>query len=104
VSAAAEVGARVSDYLTFGDTRAGSLGAAEPYDFFAALLVCVVVGAAVGRPVMWQIAAGRSTIGGNLAAFAIADHAGSVRLTLADAANQLMGLASDVTARLGNRG
>jgi hypothetical protein len=39
------------------------LGAAEPYDFFAVLLVCVIVGAAVGRPVMWQIAAGRSTAG-----------------------------------------
>jgi glycerate 2-kinase len=41
---------------------------------------------------------------GILAAFAIADHAGSVRLALADAANQLMGLAADVAARLGNRG
>jgi glycerate kinase len=41
---------------------------------------------------------------GILAAFAIADHAGSVRLALADAANQLMGLASHVAARLGNRG
>jgi hypothetical protein len=71
------------------------LGAAEPYDFFAPVLVCVVVGAAVGLPVMWQIAAGRSTI---------ADHAGSVRLALADIANQLTGLASHVAARLGNRG
>jgi len=41
---------------------------------------------------------------GILAAFAIADHAGSVRLALADAANQLMGLASLVAARLGNSG
>ena len=41
---------------------------------------------------------------GILAAFAIADYAGSVRLALADAANQLMGLASQVAARLGNRG
>jgi glycerate 2-kinase len=40
---------------------------------------------------------------GILAAYAIADYAGSVRLALADAANQLMGLASYVAARLGNR-
>ncbi|WP_246216847.1 glycerate kinase family protein [Mycobacterium botniense] len=37
-----------------------------------------------------------------LAAYALADYAGSVRLALADAANQLMGLASQVAARLGN--
>ncbi|HEY9304953.1 MAG TPA: glycerate kinase [Mycobacterium sp.] len=41
---------------------------------------------------------------GILAAYAIADYAGSVRLALADAANQLMGLASHVAARLGNSG
>jgi glycerate kinase len=41
---------------------------------------------------------------GILAAFAIADYAGSVRLALADAANQLMGLAAQVAARLGNSG
>jgi glycerate 2-kinase len=41
---------------------------------------------------------------GVLAAFAVADYAGSVRLALADAANQLMGLASQVAARLGNSG
>jgi glycerate kinase len=39
---------------------------------------------------------------GILAAFAVSDYAGSVRLALADAANQLMGLASQVAARLGN--
>lgn len=39
---------------------------------------------------------------GILAAFAIADYAGSVGLALADAANQLMGLAAAVAARLGN--
>ncbi|SRX94853.1 hypothetical protein MSP7336_03116 [Mycobacterium shimoidei] len=39
---------------------------------------------------------------GILAAFAIADYAGSVRLALADAANQLMGLAAATAARLGN--
>jgi glycerate kinase len=37
-----------------------------------------------------------------LAAFGVADYAGSVRLALVDAANQLMGLAGDVAARLGN--
>jgi glycerate kinase len=41
---------------------------------------------------------------GILAAFAMSDYAGSVRLALADAANQLMGLASQVAARLGNGG
>ena len=41
---------------------------------------------------------------GILAAFAISDYAGSVRLALVDAANQLMGLASQVAARLGNSG
>ncbi|ORV56991.1 hypothetical protein AWC06_02035 [Mycobacterium fragae] len=39
---------------------------------------------------------------GILAAYAIADYAGSVRLALVDAANQLMGLTTEVAARLGN--
>ncbi|WP_292991144.1 glycerate kinase [Mycobacterium sp.] len=41
---------------------------------------------------------------GVLGAASISDHAGSVRLALADAANQLIGLASEVAARLGNSG
>jgi glycerate 2-kinase len=41
---------------------------------------------------------------GIMAALSIADHAGSVRLAQADAANQLMGLASVAAARLGNSG
>lgn len=41
---------------------------------------------------------------GIMAALSIAEHAGSVRLAKADAANQLMGLASVVAARLGNTG
>jgi glycerate kinase len=41
---------------------------------------------------------------GIMAALSIEDYAGSVRLALADAANQLMGLSSEVAARLGNRG
>jgi glycerate kinase len=41
---------------------------------------------------------------GIVAAFAVSDYAGSVRLALADAANQLMGLASQVAVRLGNSG
>ncbi|ORB70361.1 hypothetical protein BST45_06205 [Mycobacterium shinjukuense] len=41
---------------------------------------------------------------GIMSALSIADYAGSVRLALADAANQLMGLASEVAARLGNPG
>lgn len=39
---------------------------------------------------------------GVLAAASIADHAGSVQLAMADAANQLMGLATTIAARLGN--
>ncbi len=39
---------------------------------------------------------------GIMAALSMADHAGSVRLAQADAANQLMGLASVVAERLGN--
>ncbi len=39
---------------------------------------------------------------GIMSALSIADYAGSVRLAQADAANQLMGLASQVAARLGN--
>lgn len=41
---------------------------------------------------------------GILAAYAVADYAGSVRLALADAASQLTGLAAQVAARLGNSG
>ena len=39
---------------------------------------------------------------GILGVAGVSDHAGSVRLALADAANQLMGLAAEVAARLGN--
>ena len=41
---------------------------------------------------------------GILGAASLSDHAGSVRLAMADAANQLIGLAADVAARLGNSG
>jgi glycerate kinase len=41
---------------------------------------------------------------GVLEAASVSDHAGSVQLALADAANQLIGLASEVAARLGNSG
>jgi glycerate 2-kinase len=41
---------------------------------------------------------------GILGAAGVSDHAGSVGLALADAANQLMGLAGEVAARLGNSG
>jgi glycerate 2-kinase len=43
-------------------------------------------------------------LAGIMAALSIADYAGSVRLAQADAANQLMGLASQVAGRLGNSG
>ena len=43
-------------------------------------------------------------LAGIMSALSIADYAGSVRLAQADAANQLMGLASEVAARLGNSG
>jgi glycerate 2-kinase len=41
---------------------------------------------------------------GIMSALSMSDYAGSVGLALADAANQLMGLASQVAARLGNSG
>ena len=41
---------------------------------------------------------------GIMSALSVADYAGSARLAQADAANQLMGLASTVAARLGNSG
>ena len=43
-------------------------------------------------------------LAGIMSALSISDYAGSVRLAQADAANQLMGLASEVAARLGNSG
>jgi glycerate kinase len=43
-------------------------------------------------------------LAGIMSALSIADYAGSVRLAQADAANQLMGLASVVAERLGNTG
>jgi glycerate kinase len=45
-----------------------------------------------------------SRLAGIMSALSIAEYAGSVRLAQADAANQLMGLASVVAERLGNRG
>jgi glycerate 2-kinase len=53
-----------------------------------------------------QVELEKSTVrsAGIMAALSIADHAGSVRLAQADAANQLMGLASVVAERLGNSG
>jgi len=41
---------------------------------------------------------------GIMSALSLAEYAGSVRLAQADAANQLMGLASQVADRLGNSG
>ncbi|GFG68146.1 hypothetical protein MKUB_56360 [Mycobacterium kubicae] len=43
-------------------------------------------------------------LSGIMSALSMAEYAGSVGLALADAANQLMGLASEVAARLGNSG
>ena len=53
-----------------------------------------------------QVELEKSTVrsAGIMAALSIADYAGSVRLALADAANQLMGLASVTAERLGNSG
>lgn len=53
-----------------------------------------------------QVLLDNSTVrsSGIMAALSIADYAGSVRLAQADAANQLMGLASVAAARLGNTG
>lgn len=53
-----------------------------------------------------QVSVDKSTarVSGIMSALAMSDYAGSVRLALADAANQLMGLASETAARLGNSG
>jgi glycerate 2-kinase len=53
-----------------------------------------------------QVSLDEATIqsAGILAAASVSEHAGSVRLASEDAANQLMGLAADVAARLGNSG
>ena len=47
---------------------------------------------------------GITRMSGIMSALSIAEYSGSVRLAQADAANQLMGLASQVAARLGNSG
>jgi glycerate kinase len=47
---------------------------------------------------------GAVRMSGIMSALSIAEYSGSVRLAQADAANQLMGLASQVAARLGNSG
>lgn len=53
-----------------------------------------------------QVSVDKSTtrVSGIMSALAMSEYAGSVRLALADAANQLMGLASETAARLGNSG
>jgi glycerate 2-kinase len=53
-----------------------------------------------------QVSLDNSTLraAGIMSALSIAEYAGSVGLAQADAANQLMGLASEVAARLGNSG
>ncbi|MHA7652913.1 glycerate kinase family protein [Mycobacterium sp. ML4] len=53
-----------------------------------------------------QVSVDKSTtrVSGIMSALAMSEYAGSVRLALADAANQLMGLASETAARLGNTG
>jgi glycerate kinase len=72
-------------------------------------VVGALADAARGRQVPVLVLAGQVCLdrlalssAGILAAFGVADYAGSVRLALVDAANQLMGLAGDVAARLGN--
>lgn len=71
----------------------GAIAAARPL----AIPVIVLAG---------QVSLDKSALrsAGIMAALSIAEYAGSVRLALADAANQLMGLASQVAARLGNSG
>ncbi|WP_172831744.1 glycerate kinase, partial [Mycobacterium asiaticum] len=64
---------------------------------------------ALGIPVIvlaGQVSVDKSTsrVSGIMSALAMSEYAGSVRLALADAANQLMGLASETAARLGNSG
>ena len=72
-------------------------------------VVSALAGAARGTPVL--VLAGQVTLdeptlraAGIAAAYAIADHAGSVQLAIDDAANQLTGLAQVTADQLGNSG
>ncbi|EUA65667.1 glycerate kinase family protein [Mycobacterium xenopi 4042] len=72
-------------------------------------VIGALAAAARARKVPLLVLAGQVCVDGDalrsagiLGALAMADYAGSVRLALADAANQLMGLASAAAARLGN--
>ena len=72
-------------------------------------VVSALAGAARGTPVL--VLAGQVTLdeptlraAGIAAAYAIADHAGSVQLAMDDAANQLTGLAQVTADQLGNSG
>ncbi|MFY9920735.1 MAG: glycerate kinase [Mycobacterium sp.] len=72
-------------------------------------VVSALAAAARGTPVL--VLAGQVTLGeaalrdaGITAAYAIADHAGSVQLAISDAANQLTGLAEITADQLGNSG
>jgi glycerate kinase len=72
-------------------------------------VVSALTGAARGTPVLvlaGQVALDEATLreAGVSAAYAIADHAGSVQLAIADAANQLSGLAQVIADKLGNSG
>jgi glycerate kinase len=72
-------------------------------------VIGALAAAARSRPVPLLVLAGQVCLdqqavraAGIVAAYAVADHAGSVRLALADAANQLTALATWVAAQLGN--
>ncbi len=72
-------------------------------------VVSALAGEARGKPVL--VLAGQVTLddaalreAGITAAYAIADHAGSVQLAIDDAANQLTGLAEVTAHQLGNSG
>jgi glycerate kinase len=72
-------------------------------------VVSALAGAARGTPVL--VLAGQVTLdaaalrdAGIAGAYSIADHAGSVQLAMADAANQLAGLAEVTADELGNSG
>jgi len=101
---------RLADDLETADMIVTGEGRFDEQSLHGKVVGCLAESAgALGIPVIvlaGQVGLENSAVrsSGIMSALSIADYAGSVRLAQADAANQLMGLASEVAARLGNSG
>lgn len=84
---------RLDEQSMHGKVVGALAAAAQPLN----IPIVVLAGQVVMEPSAWRSV-------GIMSALSIAEYAGSVRLAQADAANQLMGLAAVVAARLGNSG